>query len=205
MGSEVLREQLAISLSIDPFAEFALWFDQAAVNEPADHDAVAVASVSADGRPSIRMVLMRDYDQRGFVFYTNLDSRKTHELTANPFAAMCFYWKSTDRQIRIEGRVSLVDASEADAYFASRPYESQIGAWGSKQSQILDQRATLEDRIAKYEKRFSPGQVPRPAFWSGYRLVPDNFEFWDRRPFRLHDRTLYSRDGDRWSSVKLYP
>lgn len=151
------------------------------------------------------MVLMRGYDQRGFVFYTNLDSRKTREMAENPYAAMCFYWKSTDRQIRIEGAVSLIDDDEADAYFASRPYESQIGAWGSKQSQILDQRSTLEDRVAKYEKRYPSGQVPRPDFWSGYRLVPDQFEFWDRRPFRLHDRTLYSRDSDGWSSVKLYP
>ncbi len=194
-----------MSLSTDPFSQFTLWFEQAAANEAADHDAAAVATADADGRPSVRMVLVRTYDRRGFVFYTNLDSRKTHEMTANPHAAMCFYWKSTDRQIRIEGSVSLVDDLEADAYFASRPYESQIGAWASKQSQILDQRSILEEHVAEYEKRFAPGQVPRPPFWSGYRLSPDNFEFWDRRPFRLHDRTSYSRDGDAWRSVKLYP
>jgi pyridoxamine 5'-phosphate oxidase len=192
-------------MSSDPFDLFRVWFDQARASEPADHDAAAVASVSADGRPAVRMVLIRGYDPRGFVFYTNLDSRKTHEMTANPYAAMCFYWKMTDRQIRIEGAVSIIDDVEADAYFASRPYESQIGAWASKQSQILDQRRTLEDRVAKYEQRFSVGQVPRPDFWSGFRLVPDNFEFWDRRPARLHDRTLYTRDGDGWTHVKLYP
>ena len=192
-------------MSADPFDEFTLWFDQARASEPSDFDAVALATARSDGRPSVRMVLMRSYDRRGFSFYTNLDSRKTHEMADNSFAAMCFHWKSTNRQIRIEGSVSLVDDIEADAYFASRPYESQIGAWASKQSQVLDQRSILEARVTKYEQRFLDGQVPRPDFWSGYRLLPDNFEFWDRRPHRLHDRTLYSRDGDGWRYVKLYP
>lgn len=192
-------------MSSDPFDEFTLWFDQAKASEPSDFDAVAFATARSDGRSSVRMVLMRSYDQRGFAFFTNLDSRKTHEMEDNSFAAMCFHWKSTNRQIRIEGSVSMVDDTEADAYFASRPYESQIGAWASKQSQVLDQRSTLEGRVTRYEQRYPDGQVPRPDFWSGYRLVPDNFEFWDRRPHRLHDRTLYSRDRDGWRYVKLYP
>lgn len=192
-------------LSTDPYSQFTLWFEQAAANESADHDAATIATANSNGRPSARMVLVRAYDHRGFVFYTNLESRKTREMAANPYAALCFYWKSTDRQIRIEGRVDLVDDAEADAYFAKRPYESQIGAWASKQSQVLEQRNILEERVVKYEKQFVNNRVPRPEFWSGYRLAPDKFEFWDRRPHRLHDRTLYSREGDGWVGTKLYP
>ena len=192
-------------MSSDPFDEFTLWFDQAKASEPSDHDAVALATALPDGRPSVRMVLMRAYDRRGFVFYTNLDSRKTNEMTESPYAAMCFHWKSTDRQIRIEGSVEQVEDGEADAYFESRPRESQIGAWASKQSQVLQGRLTLERRIAKYAAKFGIAKIPRPAFWSGYRLNPDSFEFWDKRPFRLHERTLYSRGGNAWSYVKLYP
>jgi pyridoxamine 5'-phosphate oxidase len=189
----------------DPFEEFGIWFEQARAKEPADHDAVALASATPDGRPSVRMVLMRAYDERGFVFYTNLESPKSHEMRANPVAAMCFHWKSTARQIRIEGTVSQVDDREADTYFESRPRESQIGAWASKQSQTLDGRLVLERRVAKYAARFAIGKVPRPEFWSGYRLAADRFEFWDKRPFRLHERTLYTREGNAWTSVKLYP
>lgn len=189
----------------DPFEAFTGWFEQARVEEPGDHDAVALASASPDGRPSIRMVLMRGYDSRGFVFYTNLESRKSRELTMNPVAAMCFHWKSTERQIRIEGPIELVSEAEADAYFAGRPRESQIGAWASKQSQVLEGRLKLERRVAKYAARFGVGKVPRPEFWSGFRLVPERFEFWDKRPFRLHERTLYTYDSSGWASQKLYP
>jgi pyridoxamine 5'-phosphate oxidase len=148
---------------------------------------------------------MRAYDARGFVFYTNLGSRKVSDFLHNPYCAMCFHWKSTDRQIRIEGRVEQVTDAEADAYFASRPRESQVGAWASKQSQVLDSRATLEQRVARYTELFADKAVPRPEFWSGYRLVPDSFEFWDKRPFRLHDRTHYDRADTGWQVRKLYP
>ncbi len=192
-------------MNSDPFDEFTLWFDQAKADEPSDYDAVALATALADGRPSVRMVLMRAFDRRGFVFYTNIGSRKTREMNENPAAAMCFHWKSIDRQIRIEGSVEQVEDGEADAYFESRPRESQIGAWASKQSQVLQGRFTLERRVAKYAAKFGIAKIPRPEFWSGYRLNPDSFEFWDKRPFRLHERTLYSRRGDAWSYVKLYP
>ncbi len=189
----------------NPFEEFGVWFEQARANEPADFDAVALASATPDGRPSVRMVLMRNYDERGFVFYTNLESRKSHELRNNPYAAMCFHWKSTERQIRIEGMVEQVDEVEADIYFDSRPRESQIAAWASKQSEKLEGRAQLERRVAKFVTRFGVGVIRRPDFWSGYRLTPDLFEFWDKRPDRLHERTLYTRGRDAWSEMKLFP
>ncbi len=189
----------------NPFEEFGVWFEQARANEPADFDAVALASATPDGRPSVRMVLMRNYDERGFVFYTNLESRKSHELRNNPYAAMCFHWKSTERQIRIEGTVEQVDEVEADIYFDSRPRESQIAAWASKQSEKLEGRAQLERRVAKFVTRFGVGVIRRPDFWSGYRLTPDLFEFWDKRPDRLHERTLYTRGRDAWSEMKLFP
>jgi len=189
----------------DPFDQFTVWFEQAKAAEPADHDAASLASATSGGRPSLRMILMRGYDERGFTFYTNLESRKSRELAANPYAAMCFHWKSTARQIRIEGSVQQVSDEEADAYYETRPRESQIGAWASKQSQILEGRLTLERKVAKYAAKFALGKVPRPEFWSGYRLIPDCFEFWDKRPFRLHERTLYTKDDLEWTSVKLYP
>ena len=192
-------------MASDPFEEFQVWFEQARHREPSDHDAASVASVSATGRPSNRMVLMRTYDARGFVFYTNFDSRKAQDFATNPVAAMCFHWKSTARQIRIEGSIEIVDEAEADAYFASRPEESQIGAWASTQSQLLESRRTLERRFAEFSEKFAGAKIPRPDFWSGYRLVPDSFEFWDKRPFRLHDRSLYTREDSAWTVVKLYP
>jgi len=189
----------------DPFAAFTEWFDQARLREPGEPDAVALASADANGRPTARMVLMRAYDARGFVFYTNLGSRKVSDFAHNPYCSMCFHWKTTDRQVRIEGRVEQVTDAEADAYFASRPRESQIGAWASKQSKPLDARAVLEERVVRYTERFADGPVPRPEFWSGYRLIPDSFEFWDKRPYRLHDRTHYTRTDTGWQVQKLYP
>ena len=189
----------------DPFERFAAWLADAEAREPNNPGAMSVATVDADGRPSLRMVLLRGFDVRGFVFYTNLDSRKGRELRQRPYAALCFHWKSLDRQVRVEGRTESVSAEEADAYFASRPKDSQIGAWASKQSEPLTARFELESRVAKYGLLYGIGKVPRPPFWSGYRVVPDTIEFWEERPFRLHDRTLYRRSEQTWMTTRLYP
>ncbi|MGD9600969.1 MAG: pyridoxamine 5'-phosphate oxidase [Gammaproteobacteria bacterium] len=189
----------------DPFEWFAAWLADAERQEPTNPSAASVATVGADGRPSVRMVLLRGFDTRGFVFYTNLESRKGGELRRHPVAALCFYWKSLGRQVRVEGAIELVSDAEADAYFASRPRDSQIGAWASQQSQVLETRFALEKRVAQFAARFGFGTVPRPPFWSGYRVVPDAIEFWAEGAFRLHDRTQYQRDGDTWTVSKLYP
>lgn len=189
----------------DPVERFAAWLADAEAHEPNNPSAMSVATVDAEGRPSLRMVLLRGFDARGFVFYTNLESRKGHELRHRPHAALCFHWKSLDRQVRVEGRTELVSAEEADAYFASRPKDSQIGAWASKQSEPLTARFELESRVAKYGLVYGIGKVPRPPFWSGYRVIPDAIEFWEERPFRLHDRTKYTRSGDTWTITKLFP
>ena len=189
----------------DPIARFRGWFADAAKAEPSDANAVALATVDAAGRPSARMVLLKDVDARGFVFYTNLESRKGRELAANPNAALCFHWKSLDRQVRVEGAVERVADGEADSYFASRDRASQIGAWASQQSRPLETRFALERRVAEFTAKFHVGTVPRPPYWSGFRLVPVEIEFWQERPFRLHDRTVYHRDGTAWSVRKLYP
>lgn len=174
-------------------------------SEPADANAMALATATADGVPSVRMVLLKGVDASGFTFYTNLGSRKAAELVANPRAALCIHWKSLKRQIRIEGTVEPVDAAEADAYFATRARLSQIGAWASKQSQPMKGRFELEARVARFTARFHVGTVPRPEFWSGFRLVPQHIEFWEEQPFRLHDRVVYHRDGDGWTTERLYP
>ncbi|MDA0822091.1 MAG: pyridoxamine 5'-phosphate oxidase [Proteobacteria bacterium] len=192
-------------MNADPFNEFEIWFRQAQENEPSDPDAVALASVNAQGQPSIRMVLMRSVDATGFVFYTNLESRKAHDFATNPRAAMCFHWKSTARQIRIEGAVEQVDDDIANVYFSSRPIESQVGAWASKQSASLESRELLERRFRDFSEKFAGAEIPRPDFWSGYRLVPESFEFWDKRPFRLHERTIYKRQAEHWTQDKLFP
>ncbi|MGE3773578.1 MAG: pyridoxamine 5'-phosphate oxidase [Gammaproteobacteria bacterium] len=189
----------------EPIERFAAWLADAEAREPNNPGAMSVATADADGRPSLRMVLLRGFDARGFVFYTNLDSRKGRELRERPYAALCFHWKSLDRQVRIEGPVEAVGTEEADAYFASRPKDSQIGAWASKQSQALTTRFELESRVAKYGLLYGIGKVPRPPFWSGYRVLPDAIEFWEERPFRLHDRTLYRRSADGWTTTKLFP
>ncbi len=189
----------------DPFERFANWFAEAEQREPNNPGAMSVATVDTHGRPSSRMVLLRGFDARGFVFYTNLESRKGHDLRTNAYVALCFHWKSLDRQVRIEGKTQIVNAEEADAYFASRPKDSQIGAWASKQSEPLTARFELETRVAKYGVLYGIGKVPRPPFWSGYRVVPDAIEFWEERPFRLHDRTQYRLGADGWQSTKLFP
>ena len=167
--------------------------------------AFALATASDDGQPSLRMLLLKDADERGFVFYTNLESRKARELGANRRAAMTFYWAPMDRQVRVEGRVTPVSAEEADAYFASRPRGSQIGAWASRQSRTLARPEELDERVAEFERKYAGGPVPRPPFWSGFRLDPASIEFWKGMPSRLHERTLFVRDGEGWRVSRLYP
>ena len=189
----------------DPFEQFRGWFAEAEKAEPNDPNAMAVATATAEGGPSVRMVLLKEWDARGFVFYTNLESRKGDELKANPHAALLFHWKSLRRQVRIEGPVELVSDAEADAYYASRARLSRIGAWASEQSRPLPRRGALLARVARYEATYPIGAVPRPPFWSGYRVVPARFEFWQDMPFRLHDRSVYVRAGEGWETMKLYP
>lgn len=194
-----------ISKLDNPVDLFDRWFSDAKESEPGDPNAVAVATVSDDGKPSVRMVLLKDVNEDGFVFYTNLGSRKSRHMRANPNVAMCFHWKTLRRQVRVEGAVTPVADEEADAYFASRPRMSQIGAWASKQSQPLEGRFELEARIAEYTAKFNIGTVPRPGFWSGFRLVPEMIEFWQDQTFRLHDRLIYTRHGNGWSTHRIYP
>lgn len=189
----------------DPLTTWRSWLAEAEQSEPADPTAAALATATADGTPSVRMVLVRGSDERGFVFYTNLGSRKAEELAANPRAALCVYWKTLQRQVRVEGRVEPVSPEEADAYFASRPRESRIGAWASKQSQPMRGRLELERRVAETVLRFPLGEVPRPPFWSGFRLHHERVEYWQQRPFRLHERIVHLRDGDGWRTEQLYP
>jgi len=189
----------------NPISQFKVWLADAEKSEPDNHNAMTLATVDADGRPSARMVLLKDADEGGFVFYTNLTSRKGRELVANPHAALVFHWKSLTRQVRVEGAVEAVSDQEADDYFHSRARLSQIGAWASKQSQPLEGRFELERRVAKYTAKFNIGTVPRPEFWSGFRVVPSRIEFWREEAFRLHDRTVYTRAGDDWTTEKLFP
>ena len=191
----------------EPFEQFEIWFAEAEKSEADLPNAVAVATSSPNGHPSVRMVLLKARDERGYVFYTNFESRKGQELQSNMHAAMLFHWKTLNRQIRIEGRIEVVTDAEADAYFASRPRTSQIGAWASEQSRPLEGRFEFEAAIAKYTAKFGVGEVPRPPQWSGFRLVPDSFEFWEDRKFRLHDRQQYSLEegGEGWSKQALFP
>ncbi|WP_456237376.1 pyridoxamine 5'-phosphate oxidase [Falsiroseomonas selenitidurans] len=189
----------------DPIAEFEAWMAEAAQSEPNDPNAVCLATATPEGRPSARMVLLKDVDPRGFVFYTNLESRKGQELAGNPFAALCFHWKTLARSVRVEGRVEAVSAAEADAYYASRARGSRIGAWASRQSRPLESRFALEKAVAEQTLRFGLGEIPRPPHWSGFRLLPDRMELWRDMPFRLHERRVFHRDGAGWRIEMLYP
>ncbi|MFZ5778938.1 MAG: pyridoxamine 5'-phosphate oxidase [Pseudomonadota bacterium] len=191
----------------DPLALFADWYDEAARNEPNDPSAMTLATVGPDGMPAARMVLLKDYDAAGFVFYTNYGSRKGQHLLAHPKAALLFHWKSLRRQVRLEGPVTETTAEESDAYFATRARGSQIGAWSSDQSQPLESRFALEKRVAEYAARYVVGKVPRPPHWSGFRLQPVLIEFWQDGAFRLHDRLEYRRPapGEPWTTRTLYP
>lgn len=193
-------------MTTDPFALFDTWFAEARVSEMNDSNAMALATTTADGRPSLRMVLLKGHGPDGFVFYTNLDSRKGGELAQNPHVALLFHWKSLRRQIRIEGPVAPVADSVADAYFASRSRDSQLGAWASDQSRPLPDRATFEARFAEMQARFEGQDVPRPPRWSGWCVTPQRIEFWQDREFRLHERTQFDRKADgSWTSGLLFP
>jgi pyridoxamine 5'-phosphate oxidase len=191
----------------EPFRLFAAWLADATAAEPRDPTAMTLATVDADGMPDARMVLLKGADEAGFVFYTNMESQKGRELAANPVAALVFHWKSSNRQVRVRGRVERVTAEEADAYFASRAKQAQIGAWASQQSQPLESRLAFEKQIALYAAKYAIGRVPRPPHWSGYRIVPSTIEFWQDRPFRLHDRVVFTRaaPGEAWRKTRLYP
>ena len=191
--------------SAEPYALFARWLEDARAAEPNDPDAVALATVDGDGLPNVRMVLLKDFDAHGFVFYTNYESTKGRELLAARKAAMCFHWKSLRRQVRVRGPVETVSEAEADAYYASRPRGSRIGAWASKQSRPLESRFALEKAVAEYTARYAIGEIPRPPYWSGFRIRPVSIEFWHDRPFRLHDRMAFQAEGDGWKKTRLYP
>ena len=192
-------------MATDPLILFDQWFAEAREAEPNDPEAMALATAAPDGRPSLRMVLLKGYGPEGFAFYTNAQSRKGEELAANPQAALLFHWKSLRRQVRIDGPVEPVSTEEADAYFATRPRDAQIGAWASDQSRPLDGREAFEARIAEFTARFEGEPVPRPAHWAGFRVKPDRMEFWTDRPFRLHERRVFTRSEAGWTEGLLYP
>jgi pyridoxamine 5'-phosphate oxidase len=195
-----------LSSADGPFALFAEWFAAATASEPNDPNAVALATVDAMGMPDVRMVLLKGFDETGFVFFTNLESRKGEQLATVPKAALCFHWKSLRRQVRIRGSVEPVDLAEADTYFATRPRLSRIAAWASRQSRPLESRFALEKAVALYTARFAAGTIPRPPHWSGFRIVPHEIEFWRDGAFRLHDRLRFTRDGaGSWSATTLFP
>ena len=192
----------------EPFRRFGEMLERAIVAGVGEPTAMSLATVGPDGRPSSRMVLLKGFDERGFVFYTNLGSRKARELAENPYAALCFHWQPLELQVRIEGRAGTVSDEEADAYYASRPRGSRIGSWASEQSAPLDSYADLEARVRELEAKYGEGEIPRPPFWSGFRVVPDRIELWFGRPNRLHERNLYTLEpGDppRWRKTLLYP
>ncbi|MDO1581290.1 pyridoxamine 5'-phosphate oxidase [Rhizobium oryzicola] len=191
----------------EPFALFAEWLKDAEASEINDPNALALATVDSDGMPNVRMVLLKGFDEHGFVFYTNFESQKGQEILGQKKAAMCFHWKSLRRQIRIRGHVSVVSDAEADAYYESRPRGSRIGAWASKQSRPLEGRFALEKAVAEYTAKYAIGSIPRPPHWSGFRIEPVSIEFWHDRPFRLHDRVEFRRDATSggWQKVRMYP
>jgi len=188
----------------NPFKQFELWFEQATESGLIEPNAMTVATSTLSGKPSIRVVLIKKVDNNGFVFFTNYDSRKGQEIQKNPQASLLFYWDNLERQVRIEGKIEKVSLEESEEYFKSRPYESRLGAWASKQSTVLKSRFSLMRSVVKLMAKY-PGDVPLPPFWGGYRLVPEYFEFWQGRKSRLHDRITYSKQHDSWIKQRLYP
>jgi pyridoxamine 5'-phosphate oxidase len=206
LRTEYKRETLdERAVDRDPFAQFARWFDEAVAARLPEPNAMTLATVGPDGRPSARIVLLKGVDPRGLAFFTNYDSRKARELPDGAHAALLFYWHELERQVRIEGRVERIGAAESDTYFASRPRASRIGAWASPQSRVIADRAWLEQRFAEAQARFPGDDVPRPPHWGGYRVVPESFEFWQGRASRLHDRIAYRRASGDWTVVRLAP
>jgi len=196
---------LGIPKTDDPYALFADWWEDARASKYQYPDAMSLATAGADGMPAVRIVLLKEWDERGFVFYTNMASAKSRDLEANPQAALCLYWEALGRQVRARGPVERVDDAQADAYFASRPRDSQLGAWASKQSQPLEGRFALEKRVAVYAAKYPLGSVPRPPFWSGWRVLASEIEFWQEGAFRLHDRVRYERAEGAWHATALFP
>ncbi len=193
-------------LDADPIRQFEKWFEEATQSDLVEPNAMALATATSDGRPSVRIVLLRQVDHRGFAFFTNYDSRKSRELEANPHASLLFFWQSLERQVRVEGQVERVDAAESDRYFLGRPLTSRIGAWASPQSEVIAGREVLEQLCREFEARFPAGEVPRPPYWGGYRLNPQSVEFWQGGPSRLHDRLRYTRQpGEVWLVERLAP
>ncbi len=208
MGTDTSAETLKsgdFTEAQEPFRLFAAWMGEAVASEPNDPNAMALATVDREGLPDVRMVLLKEATEAGFVFYTNTESAKGLELAANPKAALVLHWKSLRRQVRARGIVTQVSAEEADAYFASRPRDSRIGAWASQQSRPLESRFAFEKAIATYAAKFPVGAVPRPPHWTGYRIRPVQIEFWHDRPFRLHDRVRFTRTEEGWARTRLYP
>ncbi len=203
---EYSREELSEKhIAQDPFVQFRLWMDEAIAAELPEPTAMSLATADADGRPSSRMVLLKGFDNSGFIFFTNYNSRKGRDLAENPHAALNFFWPELERQVRISGRAEKVSAEESDEYFQTRPFTSRVGAWASDQSEVIDSRMVVAARAAKLLIRYASGNVPRPPHWGGYRVVPDQIEFWQGRESRLHDRIVYIRSEDSWQIARLSP
>jgi pyridoxamine 5'-phosphate oxidase len=204
-GATTMRTFDEREAATDPFEQFDRWFKEAAASGAILPEAMSLSTTTVDGHPSSRMVLLKEVDRRGFVFYTNYESRKSEDLAANPFAALLFWWGALERQVRIEGAVEPVSEEESDAYFRTRPRGSQLGAWASEQSSVISSREVLEKRLAELEAEYTDREVPRPEFWGGFRVLPTEIEFWQGRANRLHDRLLYRREENRWVMERLAP